>query len=40
MFHEKCENYAVYVNNYLTHFNRNLFFKTKAFVRKAGFKFA
>lgn len=39
MFHEKWGMEPIYVNHYLTIFNRNLFFKTKAFARQAGFKF-
>lgn len=39
MFHEKWGSEAIYVNNYLTQFNRNLHFKTKIFAREAGFKY-
>lgn len=39
MFHEKWGTEAIYVNSYLTIFNRNLLFKTKAFAREAGYKF-
>lgn len=39
MFHENWGMEAIYVNNYLTIFNRNLLFKIKAFAREAGFKF-
>ncbi|VVC31128.1 Hypothetical protein CINCED_3A020810 [Cinara cedri] len=38
-FHEKWGMEAIYINNYLSVFNRNLLLKTKAFAREAGFKF-
>jgi len=37
--HDKWGNEALYVNNFLTLYNRNLFFKSKAFAREAGFKY-
>lgn len=40
MIQENWEDNAIYVNDYLTPFNRNLFFKTKSFAREAGFKYA
>jgi len=39
MFSENWGTGPIYVNNYLTFFNRNLLFKTKAFAREASFKF-
>lgn len=39
MFHDNWGMEAIYVNNYLTFFNRNLLYKTKAFARELGFKF-
>jgi len=39
MFSENWGMGPIYVNNYLTFFNRNLLFKTKAFAREASFKF-
>lgn len=39
MFHEKWRTEAIYVNYYLTTFNRNLLFKTKSFAREASYKF-
>jgi len=30
---------AIYINDNLTQFNRNLFFKTKIFARRFGYKF-
>lgn len=39
MVQENWEDNKIYVNDYLTTFNRNLFFKTKAFAREAGFKY-
>jgi len=39
MFSENWGKGPIYVNNYLTFFNRNLLFKTKAFAREASYKF-
>jgi len=39
MVFEEWKKDSIYVNNFLTHYNRNLFFKTKSFAREAGFKF-
>ena len=39
MFNEKWGMEPIYVNNYLTFFNRNLLFKTKTFARETGYKF-
>lgn len=33
------KNDAIYINDNLTQFNRNLFFKTKSFARDSGYKF-
>lgn len=35
----KWKNAAIYTNDNLTQFNRNLFFKTKAFPRDSDYKF-
>jgi hypothetical protein len=39
MIQENWEDNMIYVNDYLTPFNRNLLFKTMAFAREAGFKY-
>lgn len=36
---ENWNNDAIYVNNCLTYFNRNFYFKTKAFARDGSYKF-
>lgn len=38
-FHDNWGNVPIYVNNFLTLYNRNLLFKTKAFARETGFKY-
>ncbi|XP_025420837.1 uncharacterized protein LOC112690943 [Sipha flava] len=38
-FHDQWGNEPIYVNNFLTLYNRNLLFKTKDFAREAGFKY-
>jgi len=35
----KWNNDSIYINDGLTQFNKNLFFKTRAFAREAGYKF-